>query len=67
MIEQGIKIMVVGMTAVFCFLALLVLTMNLSAWIFSRWGHLFSQETAGGAEVEEEIAVVLAAIQAHAQ
>lgn len=64
---DGWRIMGVGMAAVFCFLLLMVLTMNLSAWIFSRWGHLFSEEPAGGAEVEEEIAVVLAAIQAHAQ
>lgn len=67
MIEQGLNIMVVGMTAVFCFLLLMVLTINLCAGIFSRWGHLFSDESAGGTEVEEEIAVALAAIQAHVQ
>ena len=64
MIEQGLKIMVVGMTAVFCFLILMVLTMNVAAWVFTRWAPLFSDESAGESQGEEEIAVALAAIKA---
>lgn len=65
MIEQGFGIMVVGMTAVFCFLVLMVLTMNVAAWIFTRWAPFFSDESAIESQSEEEIAVALAAIKAH--
>ena len=62
MIEQGLRIMMVGMTGVFCFLILMVLTMNVAAWVISRW---VADELPPESQDREEIAVALAAIQAH--
>lgn len=61
-IEQGLRIMVVGMVAVFCFLILMVLAMNVSGWVLSRWAP---EEAPVDTHGDEEIAVALAAIQAH--
>jgi len=87
MMIEGVRLMAVGMTAVFAFLGVLVVMMYASASIFSRWalepsaaGDASSTSTntitandaiAAASVVEErqliEIAVALAAIEAHRQ
>ncbi|MCH9022666.1 MAG: OadG family protein [Planctomycetes bacterium] len=56
MIEEGLEIMVIGMVTVFCFLGLMVLVMNASAWVFGRWG---------GVDDQASVAAVIAAVRAH--
>lgn len=79
---EGLTLMVLGMTTVFGFLALLVLLMTVSTRLFSAYGHLFADDpapalassgapaaVAGGALVsdEAEIAVAIAAAEAWAR
>lgn len=64
MIVEGLKIMVVGMITVFCFLTLLVLIMKLAAQVFTCWAPFLSDE-ADQANEDEQLAVALAAIKAH--
>jgi len=64
-IEQGLRIMAVGMAGVFCFLILMVLTMKVAAWVCIRWVPEVSGQSPFDSQGEEEIAVALAAIQAH--
>ena len=72
MLFEGINLMMVGMTTVFSFLALLVIVMQVSARFFERFGDQWPDAvvTTGGPDPtlgtqNEEIAVVLAAITAH--
>jgi sodium pump decarboxylase gamma subunit len=73
MVWGGIELTAVGMTTVFAFLGLLVGLMQASAALFEAFGHRFpvppSTETtsgaSGGASRDEEIAIVLAAVEAH--
>lgn len=72
MLFEGINLMVVGMTTVFSFLALLVIVMQVSARFFERFGDQWpdAAEATGGPDStpgtqNEEIAVILAAITAH--
>ena len=39
MLLEGANLMAVGMTAVFSFLTLLVVVLQLSAWVFRSFGH----------------------------
>jgi sodium pump decarboxylase gamma subunit len=67
--EQGLTVLVVGITTVFAFLILLVVIMQGSSWFFARFAHLFPEpEQSAGAPLRDdlsEIAVVLAALRAH--
>ena len=72
MLFEGINLMVVGMTTVFSFLALLVIVMQVSARFFERFGDQWPDAAAATGDSDstpgtqnEEIAVVLAAITAH--
>jgi sodium pump decarboxylase gamma subunit len=70
MLAEGLQLMLVGMATVFAFLTLLVGLMAGSARFFEAYGDRFSEpeaaDPAGGtADTQEEIAVVLAAIEAH--
>ena len=73
MLLEGVNVMVVGMTTVFSFLALLVIVLEVSARIFQRGTDAEAQPATaamipGGASPvrgSEEIAVVLAAVEAH--
>jgi len=56
MIEDGLQIMVIGMVTVFCFLGLMVLVMNVSTWVFGRWG---------GDDDGASVAAVIAAARAY--
>ena len=69
---EGINLMVVGMTTVFSFLALLVIVMQVSARFFERFGDQWPDAAVATGDSDstpgtqnEEIAVVLAAITAH--
>ena len=72
MLFEGINLMVVVMTTVFSFLALLVIVMQLSARFFERFGDRWPDATLATEPPDstpdtqrEEIAVVLAAITAY--
>ena len=72
MLFEGINLMVVGMTTVFSFLALLVIVMQVSARFFERFGDQWPDGAVATGDSDstpgtqnEEIAVVLAAITAH--
>ena len=72
MLFEGINLMVVGMTTVFSFLALLVIVMQVSARFFERFGDQWPDAAGATGDSDstpgtqnEEIAVVLAAITAH--
>ena len=72
MLFEGINLMVVGMTTVFSFLALLVIVMQVSARFFERFGAQWPDGAVATGDSDstpgtqnEEIAVVLAAITAH--
>ncbi len=65
--EQGVHLMAVGMGAVFAFLALMVLVMNLAARLFRHLPQDAPPVTASPGtpdDDEREIAVVLAAVEA---
>lgn len=66
--EEGLTVLVVGMTTVFAFLVLLVVIMQGSSWFFARFAHLFPEpEQPAGASLRDdlsEIAVVIAALRA---
>ena len=66
MIEEGLEIMVIGMLTVFCFLWLMVLVMNASAWFLGRWGG-DDEGPMGPGEFDDgaSVAVVIAAVRAH--
>ena len=70
MIMEGLRLMVVGMAVVFCFLSLLVMAMNGSALFFKRFAHYFPEapapepgKTTDYAEIAAAIAAVMAAKQ----
>ena len=73
MLLEGVNLMVVGMTTVFSFLALLVIVLEVSARIFQRGTDAevqpatvaMSPSGASPVRGSEEIAVVLAAVEAH--
>ncbi|MBM64252.1 MAG: sodium pump decarboxylase subunit gamma [Acidobacteria bacterium] len=75
MLLEGLNLMVVGMTTVFSFLALLVAVLQGSARIFEEFGDQWpdqviapsSPENLSGSSGKEEIAVVLAVVEAHRQ
>lgn len=65
---QGFVLMVVGMLVVFGFLVLMVLTMHVVAAFFKRHdARVAKREKKAAAQSDDlaEIAIVLAAIQAH--
>ena len=68
--EQGLTVLVVGITTVFAFLILLVVVMLVSPWFFGRFPHLFPEPDQAEAEAVNatdnlsEIAVVIAAVRA---
>lgn len=45
MIMEGVRLMALGMTMVFVFLALLVGVMSATAWFFQRYGRYFPEAT----------------------
>ena len=71
--EEGFRLMAVGMTTVFSFLSLLVIAIQISAAFFDRFAHLFPEpeptrralSPSSTTSSDPEIAVVLAAIAAH--
>ena len=72
MLFEGINLMVVGMTTVFSFLALLVIVLQVSARFFERFGDRWPDAALATESPDstpstqsEEIAVVLAAITAY--
>ena len=66
--EQGLTVLVVGITTVFAFLILLVVVMQVSAWFFGRFAHLFPEPdqavAVNATDNLSEIAVVIAAVRA---
>ena len=68
MLLEGVNLMVVGMTAVFSFLTLLVVMLQISARVFESFGDRWPDAAAAPVPVargDVEVAVVLAAIEAH--
>jgi len=73
MLLEGVNLMVVGMTTVFSFLALLVMVLEVSARIFQGGSDgeakpasvAMTPSGASSVRGSEEIAVVLAAVEAH--
>ena len=73
MLLEGVNLMVVGMTTVFSFLALLVMVLEVSARIFQGGSAgeakpasvAMTPSGASSVRGSEEIAVVLAAVEAH--
>jgi sodium pump decarboxylase gamma subunit len=70
LLMQGATLMVIGMATVFAFLVLLIVAMSCSAGFFTKFAHLFPEETveapnkAVASDPTAEIAVALAAIRA---
>jgi sodium pump decarboxylase gamma subunit len=70
LLMQGVTLMIIGMATVFAFLVLLIGFMNGSAAFFTKFAHLFPEETAqapkkaAASDPTAEIAVALAAIRA---
>jgi sodium pump decarboxylase gamma subunit len=71
-VVEGLRLMAVGMSLVFCFLILLVLAMHASARFCSRFAHFFpsdpapeEQESPAGTPFEK-IAVAIAAAKSRA-
>jgi len=74
LVSEGVLLMAVGMATVFAFLGVLVGLMQGSAAFFEAFGDRFAEPevptpsagaTPGGAGNDDEIAIVLAAIEAH--
>ena len=73
MLIEGVNLMAVGMATVFSFLALLVVVLQVSARVFEKFGDRWPDSTvepgpsgaSSGTSGNEEIAVVLAAVEAH--
>lgn len=69
MLMEGFRLMLVGMTVVFCFLTLLVFAMHLSAAFFARFAAYFPEpQAAGGGQasgITHEIAAAIAAVYAY--
>ena len=75
MVSEGVLLMAVGMATVFAFLGLLVGLMQGSAAFFAAFGDRFTEPEPGPAGLgaaaagaggnDDEIAIVLAAIEAH--
>ncbi len=67
MIVEGTRLMLVGMTTVFAFLALMVVLMALSGRLLRGFAEREEAEREASAATDDaqEIAVVLAAIEAH--
>ena len=65
--QQGLIVLVVGITTVFAFLVLLVVVMQASTRFFEKFAYLFPEpeQDASAAENLAEIAVALAAVRAH--
>ena len=71
MLLEGVNLMAVGMTAVFSFLTLMVVVLQLSAWVFRSFGHRWpdpviatTPSLAGvTARRDSEVALVLAAVE----
>ena len=65
--EQGLMVLVVGMTTVFLFLILLVAVMQVSAWFFREFARLFPEQdqdvSATATAGLSEIALVIAAVR----
>ena len=69
MIQEGVRLMVVGMFTVFAFLTLLVGMMKLSAAFFEANAHLFPEADAddsasGNSRIDEEVAIAIAVAEA---
>ena len=65
---KGLNLMVVGMTTVFVFLGLLVLTMHALTWMVNRFAPPAPAEPPTPPDEEDdeiEIAVILAAVEAY--
>jgi sodium pump decarboxylase gamma subunit len=60
----GLKLMIIGMTVVFCFLALLVLAMSVSARFFKRFAHYFPEEEPSSLGPTKDLTAVAIAIAA---
>lgn len=72
MIQEGLQIMIIGMSVVFGFLTLMVFTMNIAAAFIKKIAKYFPEAhedkgSTGRSNENQEIAVAIAAIQAHAQ
>ena len=75
MLLEGLNLMAVGMTTVFSFLALLVVVLKGSARFFEEFGERWPDQVVppsspgnlSGSSGKEEIAVVLAVVEAHRQ
>jgi len=69
--EQGLTLLVTGMTFVFAFLSMLVAVMDISARFFRKFGHLFpDQDSAASADAPADlshIAVIIAALRARSR
>ena len=66
-LRTGLELMGMGMAVVFCFLALLVFAMSVSARFFKRFAHYFPEEeppAVGSREDLTPVAVAIAAVQA---
>lgn len=74
MLEQGIQITFIGMGAVFLFLLVQVLCMNLTAGFFTRFAHLFQEApvlappppATVAVDDDEQLAVAIAVARAQA-
>jgi sodium pump decarboxylase gamma subunit len=72
MLLEGVNLMVVGMTAVFGFLTLLVVVLQISARVFESFGDRWPDPAIAPPSApmpisrrDAEVAVALAAIEAH--
>ena len=61
LIDQGLTLMLVGMSTVFVFLTALVMVMSLMSWLVARFQAPPAVSVAG----DEEIAAIAAAISRH--
>ncbi len=66
--DQGLTVLVTGMTAVFAFLVMLVVVMHISARFFRKFGHLFPEPDCAASAPDpadlSDIAVIIAVLRA---
>lgn len=61
LIDEGLTLMLVGMSTVFVFLTALVIAMNLMSWLVVR----FQESPAAPVSGDDEVAAIAAAISKH--
>lgn len=65
MLREGLELMMIGMSVVFCFLVVLVAAMHGSALLFGTSGGSLAENEAEESPADAEIALAVAAVMRH--